>query len=248
MGATGGDRSGAVPVIETAHGPIECASVGAGPAVLMLHGTPGGSDQGLALARVLALGGYRVVSPSRPGYLGTRLAVGAAFEAQADACAALLDALGIGRAVVIANSGGGVVATQFALRHPGRAARLILLQSITARLAISADDLLRAALLLPRSARLAPAVAALAARRRDPALVRAALDLARSTLPVAARRGGVINDSMRIATLPAYPLGSIAAAAAIPAARLLTVPGGTHSSTLFDLGALRAVRAFLRQS
>lgn len=259
---------GPVALVETARGPIECASFGAGPPVLIVHGTPGGCDQGQALATILALRGHRVVAPSRPGYLGTRLAIGHEPADQADAAADLLDALALRRVAVVALSGGGPSALQFALRHPERTARLVLLQAISARLIIEADDLLRAALLLPRSARIAPSIVALALRRRDPALVRAALDLARSTLPIAARSGGVFNDTMQFSTLRPYPLAevaaptllihgtadanvpyeqAVAAAAAIPDARLITVPDGTHSSALFDRQAGEAVRAFLRE-
>jgi 2-hydroxy-6-oxonona-2,4-dienedioate hydrolase len=250
----------------TARGRIEYEVFGAGSPVLMVHGTPGGADQGVALARVLALRGNRVIAPSRPGYLGTRLSIAREPEAQADAYADLLDALGIEHAAVIANSGGGVYAAQFALRHPDRVSRLVLLQSITARMVITVDDLLHAALLLPRSAAVAPSVIALALRRGEPSLIRASLALARSVLPTAARRAGVLNDATQIARLPKYPLGevrvptllvhgiadrnvpylqSVAAADAIPGAHLLTLPGGTHGSVPFDRRVSEAVRDFL---
>jgi pimeloyl-ACP methyl ester carboxylesterase len=232
----------------------------------MVHGTPGGSDQGLALARILALRGRRIVAPSRPGYLGTRLSVAREPEAQADVYAELLDLLAIERAAVIALSGGGVFAAQFALRHPDRVSRLVLLQAITARLDISVDDLVRAAMLLPRSAGLAPSVIGLARRQSQPSLVWESLALARSTLPGPARRAGILNDATQIAGLPEYPLGeiraptllvhgiadrnvpyaqSVAAAAAIPDARLLILPEGTHSSVLFEWRVIDAVRDFL---
>jgi pimeloyl-ACP methyl ester carboxylesterase len=266
--ATGNGQQGESAVAETARGPVEYGEFGAGVPVLMVHGTPGGSDQGLALARILALREHRVVSPSRPGYLGTRLGVGSEPEAQADALAALLDALGIERAAVIANSAGGAFAIPFALRHPGRISRLILLQSVTAQMQISVDDLLHAALLLPRSTSVAPSVVGLALRRFEPSLIKQSLALAWSTLPVAGRRAGVLNDALQIGRLPAYPLGeiqaptllihgtadqnvpfaqSVVASEAIPGARLLSFPGGNHSSVLFERGTIAAVREFLRQ-
>src|ERR1051325_6740228 len=58
-------------VISTARGPIEFATRGAGPTVLALHGTGGGWDQGMYLAGVLADNGFRVIAPSRFGYLRT---------------------------------------------------------------------------------------------------------------------------------------------------------------------------------
>jgi 2-hydroxy-6-oxonona-2,4-dienedioate hydrolase len=253
-------------IAETALGPIEYSAIGGGPPVLVVHGTPGGSDQGLALVRVLALRGYRVISPSRPGYLGTRLAIAREPEAQADACAALLDALGIRRAAVIANSAGGVFAVSLALRHPARVSHLILLQAVTARMEISADDLLHAALLLPRATSIAPSVVAQAWRQGEPSLITQSLALAWSTLPVSARRAGMLNDATQIAGLPDYPLRTIrvptllvhgdadrnvpyaqsaAAAAAIPGARLLRIANGDHSSILFERRTAAAVRDFL---
>ncbi len=260
-------QGGKVGIANTAYGPVEYAEHGAGPAVLMLHGTPGGYDQGMAVARIMALRGYRIISPSRPGYLGTSLAVGRDPLSQADACAALLDTLGIRRASILSNSGGGIIATAFALAYPERTTRLILLQSITARMDIAADDLFRAALLLPLSLRIAPAVLMQTLRRCDAQLVGAALDLARSTLPAARRRAGVLNDSLHISTLPAVPFAALrtptllvhgtadlnvpyeqsaAAAAALPDARLLTIPGGDHSSVLFERRIAEAINDFLR--
>lgn len=267
MGVTGAERDAEGAIAATARGRIEYGMLGAGPPVLVVHGTPGGFDQGLALARILALRDHLVVAPSRPGYLGTRLSVAREPEAQADCFADLLTALGIGRVAVVALSGGGISAIQFALRHPDRVSHLVLLQAISARLDINVDSLLHAALLLPRSAGLAPSVLGLALRRIQPSLVRESLALAVSTLPIAARRPGILNDANQFAGLPDYPLGeiraptllvhglddrnvpyaqSVAAAAAIPDARLLTLPGGTHASVLFEHRTIEAVRDFLK--
>ena len=263
------EQGGRVAIVATAHGPVEYAERGVGPPVLMLHGTPGGYDQGLAVARILDLRDYRIIAPSRPGYLGTSLAVGRDPLSQADACAGLLDALGIRRASILSNSGGGIIATAFALAYPERAARLVLLQSITARMEIAADDLFRAALLLPLALRIAPAVLAQALRRRESRLVATALALARSTLPTSLRRAGVLNDSRQISALHAVPFAdiriptllvhgtadlnapyeqSVAAAAALPDARLLTVPDGDHSSVLFEPRVAAAIDDFLRRA
>ena len=120
--------------IDTRAGAVECAVDGAGPAVLALHGGAGGCDQGFLLA-VSAVGeGVRVVAPSRPGYLGTPLAAGPSPAEQADICADILDNLGIDDAAVIAVSGGGPSALEFALRHPGRCRRLVLVSACTRRL------------------------------------------------------------------------------------------------------------------
>jgi pimeloyl-ACP methyl ester carboxylesterase len=95
----------------------------------------GGYDQGLILARTIGAPGYRVVAVSRPGYLGTPLSAGRTPEEQADLCAGLLDALDLDRTAVMAVSGGGPCALQFALRHRGRCWGLILVSTCSGKIA-----------------------------------------------------------------------------------------------------------------
>ena len=57
----------------------------------------------------LVEGGYRLLTPDRPGYLGTLLANNGSPEAQADLAAALLDALAIDTVAVVGNSAGDQV-------------------------------------------------------------------------------------------------------------------------------------------
>jgi 2-hydroxy-6-oxonona-2,4-dienedioate hydrolase len=118
---------GASRVIETSCGPIEYAEVGAGFAVLVVHGAGGGFDQGIGIGRVLASRGFRVIAMSRFGYLQTPLPSDASSPAQADAHAALMDALGIERSAIIGGSAGALSALQFAIRHARRCAALVLL-------------------------------------------------------------------------------------------------------------------------
>jgi 2-hydroxy-6-oxonona-2,4-dienedioate hydrolase len=113
-------------VARTGHGPVEYASEGTGQPVLFIHGAGGGFDQGLAVASGL-FPRHQVIAPSRFGYLGTPLPQDASPAAQADAHAALLDAIGIRRAIVAGVSAGGPSAVELALRHPERVAALILL-------------------------------------------------------------------------------------------------------------------------
>ena len=68
-----------------------------------------------------------MIAVSRFGYLRTPLPEDASAAAQADAHACLLDALNIKRAAVLGTSAGGPSSLQFALRHPGRTAALVLL-------------------------------------------------------------------------------------------------------------------------
>ena len=110
----------------TSKGVVEYVVVGDGPAVLVLHGTLGGYDQAQILTQTLGVLDKKFIFVSRPGYLRTPLSTGATFEEQADAYAALLDELGMERVAVIAVSGGGPSALQFALRYPDRCWGMIL--------------------------------------------------------------------------------------------------------------------------
>lgn len=117
-------------VVETAAGPVEYTESGAGPVVLVCHGAPGGYDQAALLGRDLAQHGFRVIAPSRPGFLRTPLETGLLFDDQADALAALLDELHAPRASVLGFATGAQVAIRFALRHPGRTDALVLLAPV----------------------------------------------------------------------------------------------------------------------
>ncbi|MGP3962243.1 alpha/beta fold hydrolase [Nonomuraea sp. 3N208] len=111
---------------ETRLGPIEYDLYGAeGPVLLSLHAGLGGADQGRLFASWLQKDGFRILSPSRPGYLGTPLDSGRTHEEQADLLAALLDELGIDRVGVLAISAGSPVGYTFAARYPDRVWGLI---------------------------------------------------------------------------------------------------------------------------
>jgi pimeloyl-ACP methyl ester carboxylesterase len=107
---------------------VEFAMQGEGKPILILHGGFGGYEQGLATAELLGLDG-RIIALSRPGYRRTGLANGRTLSEQAQMACHLLDQLGIDSATVLAISGGGLAALQFALNHPDRCAGLILLSA-----------------------------------------------------------------------------------------------------------------------
>ena len=125
-------------VIRTARGPVEYAERGAGEPVVLVNATAGGYDQALLLGEMFVGDGFRLIAPSRPGYLRTPQADDATAAGQADVLAALLDALGVRRAAVVAMSAGGPVAMELAIRHPDRISALVLLS--TAAYAPSAQE------------------------------------------------------------------------------------------------------------
>jgi pimeloyl-ACP methyl ester carboxylesterase len=147
----------------------------------------GGWDQGVLLARSIGAAAFRWIAPSSPGYLGTPLSAGRAPEAQADAYAAILDALGVDAAAVAAVSGGGPSAVQFALRHPRRCRALVLVSAnaiggIGVRLPL-------AWYVMKLAARVPPLVAAMRRKaERDPDAA------ARRSIPDAALRARTLRD------------------------------------------------------
>jgi pimeloyl-ACP methyl ester carboxylesterase len=117
---------------ETVRGPVEYDLHGnSGPVILSVHAGLGGADQGRLFASWLQNDDVRILSPSRPGYLGTPLSSGRTVEQQADLLAALLDTLHIGRVGVFAVSAGAPVATTFAARHPSRVWGLVTIGGVS---------------------------------------------------------------------------------------------------------------------
>jgi pimeloyl-ACP methyl ester carboxylesterase len=113
-------------IADTPAGPVEYAEMGEGKPLLMIHGAGGGYDQGLLVARDFA-DGFRVIAPSRFGYLKTPVPPDPSPAAQADAHAVLLDFLGIGKSAVVGVSAGAPSAIELALRHPRKVSALVLL-------------------------------------------------------------------------------------------------------------------------
>lgn len=87
----------------------------------MIHGIGGGYDQGLRKR------GFRIIAPSRFGYLGSAFPDDASPVHQADVLVELLDHLGIDRLPVLGGSAGALTAAEFALRHPDRCSHVGLL-------------------------------------------------------------------------------------------------------------------------
>jgi pimeloyl-ACP methyl ester carboxylesterase len=205
-------------VIETASGPIEYAELGHGPAILVVHGDPGGYDQ---VYQVLKLqnaehGVFRYIIPSRPGYLRTPLSVGRTPREQAVAFAALLDALKIDRVTVIGGSGGGPSAIEFAAAYPERCVALVLEAAVTMKIVAPKPGFAEAAIkntvgydfsfwLLKNKF-----VAGLRAKDpTDPELTAIATAILNSAVPYAKRKAGWDNDTEQWSQLTDLPLTSI---------------------------------------
>jgi 2-hydroxy-6-oxonona-2,4-dienedioate hydrolase len=206
-------RQGSV-VMATRCGPIEVQQAGAGAPLLVVHGSGGGHDQGMAFARGLTAHGIRVIAPSRFGYLRTPRPAEASPAAQADAHACLLDALGVERAAVLGLSAGAPSALQMALRHPQRVSALALVVPIThaqgapaAAAEVANDAVLLRVLgsdaLFWTALRLAPDAVLRHVLGTPPALVAAASPAERArvqalveqVLPVSVRAAGLRDDT-----------------------------------------------------
>jgi pimeloyl-ACP methyl ester carboxylesterase len=216
-------------VIASAYGPIEFATSGDGPPVLVIHGAGGGFDQGLDLGRAFLGSGHRLIAPSRFGYLGTPLPEDASPQAQADAHLRVLDELGVDRVVVLGVSAGGPSAMQFCLRHPERCSRLVLVVPMaflpdrpqgeppsalfeTVLNALTKSDFLFwsalkvAKLPLIRTLLGTPVEVYKDATAEEQAAIDALLE---SILPISARAAGIFNDAVVSGSLSRYPLEAI---------------------------------------
>lgn len=176
-------------VVETARGPVEVAQTGSGPAVLLVHGSPGDWTQAVALARDLAAT-HRVLLPSRPGYGATPLRTGRTPRQQADAYAALLDAVGIERTAVVGISGGGPSSRALAAHHRDRVTHLALLCAVAEHL-ITVPRGMRALTGVPL---LWDALAPVASRRAQAALRDPASVVAQSVAELGPRERAQVDE------------------------------------------------------
>jgi pimeloyl-ACP methyl ester carboxylesterase len=118
---------------DTSLGSLEFVDIGDGPPVVFVHGSPGGCDQGLLMTRFL-LPTHRVISVSRPGYLGTPLTHENRIpEQQAAQIADLLSTLGIGEFGVMCWSGGGPAAYRLAAASSGRVTSVVAIAAVSTR-------------------------------------------------------------------------------------------------------------------
>ena len=104
---------------------------GAGRAILMLHGGMASHAAVWPLVAPLTSTG-RVIAPDVRGNGRSRWAGDLSFDQLADDVVAVLDHLGLPRAIVGGVSGGSGVALRTALRHPDRLDALVLVQPVYA--------------------------------------------------------------------------------------------------------------------
>jgi pimeloyl-ACP methyl ester carboxylesterase len=114
-------------ILETSLGSIEYTLEGNnGPVLLFIHGTPGGYDQ-----TTQATNKFRVLTPSRPGYLRTSIALGKTPLEQAKVFKVLIDELGIDKVIVMGVSGGGPSSIEFAAKFPENTHGLIAFEAVS---------------------------------------------------------------------------------------------------------------------
>jgi 2-hydroxy-6-oxonona-2,4-dienedioate hydrolase len=217
-------------IFEGRFGTMEYAVAGDGPPVIMIHGTGGGFDQGLAFAAPLIATGHRVIAPSRFGYLRSSFPADPSSERQADAIAELMSYLNIPRATIIGGSAGALSAMQFAIRHPERCSALVTI--VPAAFApdrppprpnavgkaimeygLKSDFLFWAAMVTAEDTMIGTLLAT------DPKLVRSAVpteqarvrSILRDILPVSARAAGLLNDALLAGSPTPMPLARIKA-------------------------------------
>jgi len=226
-------------VVETDFGPVEYAEAGQGPAVLIIHGSGGGFDQGLAFSE--PLNGVRRIAPSRFGYLQSPMPANATPDMQADALAELLSELGVDQVVILGGSAGALSATQLALRHPELCQGLVLVApalyapdrppGARAPAPPLVDALIRGALgsdlVFWLGMRTAPDLMTRTVLGTDPALLartttserRRAREILFHILPISQRRDGLIMDGATSGAPPPYDLDQIACPVLAIAAR-----------------------------
>jgi 2-hydroxy-6-oxonona-2,4-dienedioate hydrolase len=249
-------------IVATRCGPIEYQEAGAGIPLLMVHGSGGGHDQGMAFAGALTERGIRVVAMSRFGYLQTPMPVNASAAAQADAHVCLLDALGIRQAGVLGGSAGAPSALQMAIDHPDRVSALVLLvplaykppaitesaaplspwvENIMMRM-LGSDFLFWVALHVARDQVIRVVLATppellATASAQERARVNAMLN---NILPVSARAAGLRSDTLSSKSLQPSPLELIRAPTLIISTR--DDGYGTYASAQYTAGQITGAK------
>ena len=111
--------------VQLSYGNMSYVDTGEGETILSIHGIFGGYDQAYDTCKDFS-SDYRIIAPSRFGYLGSDILGDGTPAEQATAYVELLDKLGIEKVYLLATSAGGSIAIRFALDYPERTKGLIL--------------------------------------------------------------------------------------------------------------------------
>ncbi|MHC1746953.1 MAG: alpha/beta fold hydrolase [Cellulosilyticaceae bacterium] len=112
-------------IAKLSYGNMSYVDRGDGEVILSIHGIFGGYDQAFDTCEDL-VNNYRIIAPSRFGYLGSDIQAGGTPTEQVKAYVELLNQLKIDKVYVLGTSAGGTTAIRFALDYPERIKGLIL--------------------------------------------------------------------------------------------------------------------------
>lgn len=106
---------------------------GRGEPVVFLHGTPSHAYEWRRIVPRIQAAGYRTIAYDLLGYgLSERPAHrDTSVAAQTDLLEGVLDALGVGTVNIVAHDIGGAIGQRFALAHPTRVRRLMLVDTVS---------------------------------------------------------------------------------------------------------------------
>ena len=114
--------------LSCSYGKMTYIDEGKGEVILSIHGIFGGFDQAYETCKVFGEK-YRILAPSRFGYLYSDIKGKGTPKEQAEAYLELINRKGIDKVFLLATSAGGTVAFRFALDYPERTKGLILFSS-----------------------------------------------------------------------------------------------------------------------
>ncbi|MDG4903432.1 MULTISPECIES: alpha/beta hydrolase [unclassified Mesorhizobium] len=111
---------------------VHVPAAGAGlPSVVFIHGASANLKDQMLPLRPLLEGRAELLFLDRPGFGWSERGDNETLAAQADTVAALMDRLGIARAIIVGHSFGGAVTTAFARQHPQKTLGLVFLAPVS---------------------------------------------------------------------------------------------------------------------
>jgi pimeloyl-ACP methyl ester carboxylesterase len=118
--------------IRMAYLDVPAAAPATGETIVLLHGKNFCAATWGETAQALAVRGYRVIAPDQIGFCKSSKPDGYqySFHAMAELTRALLDKAGARKVILVGHSTGGILAVRFALLHPERVAKLVLVNPL----------------------------------------------------------------------------------------------------------------------